>query len=150
MTHIQTYLKRPLLAGTLVLTACAVSFAAGRSTQVTSTAGATFASGSGMEIKVLLDQGTLGAQDIDIAEITFPAGTDSGDHPHGATEIFYVLSGELEHIVNGESTTLRPGMVGFVRPPDRVNHKTSVETKALVLWVPGGEAQRIVRNWKRR
>ena len=38
------------------------------------------------------------------------------------TEIFYVLEGELEHVVNGESHTLMPGMLGYVKPPDRVNH----------------------------
>lgn len=139
-------MTRTVLVGSLLVLASAASFAAGRATQ----APATYVSGGGMEIKVLLDESSLGTGDIDIAEITFPAGTDSGDHPHGSTEIFYVLSGELEHIVDGESTMLRPGMVGFVRPPDRVRHRTTAETKALVLWVPGGEAQRIVRNWTRR
>ena len=34
---------------------------------------------------------------------------DSGDHVHGATETFYVLEGELEHIVNGRSVKLTAG-----------------------------------------
>lgn len=139
---------RTVLVGGLLFLLSAASFAAGRATQ--SPGATTYVSGSGMEIKVLLDESTLGAGDVDIAEITFPAGSDSGDHPHGSTEIFYVLSGELEHIVNGESTMLRPGMVGFVRPPDRVRHRSKSQTKALVIWAPGGEAQRIVRTWKRR
>jgi len=141
-------MMRTVFVGGLLFLASAASFAAGRATQ--SAGAATYVSGSGMEITVLLDASTLGAGDVDIAEITFPAGSDSGDHPHGSTEIFYVLSGELEHVVNGESTMLRPGMVGFVRPPDRVRHRTKAETKALVIWTPGGEAQRIVRTWKRR
>ncbi|MEZ5316442.1 MAG: cupin domain-containing protein [Vicinamibacterales bacterium] len=144
-------MRRSLLVALFVVSSVA-SFAAGRTSQDArpSNVGATFVSGSGMSIKVLLDASTLGASDLDIAEITFPAGSDSGDHPHGSTETFYVLSGELEHVVNGVSTTLRPGMVGFVRPPDRVRHRTAVETKALVIWTPGGEAARIVRNWTRR
>ena len=138
------------LATALVVVACSgASFAAGRATQG-AVVGATYASRSGMTIKLLLDRSTLDTGAVDIGEITFPAGSDSGDHPHGATEIFYVLDGELEHVVNGQSTMLSPGMVGFVKPPDRVRHKTAVETKALVIWVPGGEAERIVRNWTRR
>jgi hypothetical protein len=35
----------------------------------------------------------------------------------------HVLEGELEHVVNGKSYRLQPGMVGYVRPPDRVRHK---------------------------
>ncbi len=46
--------------------------------------------GSGTRIRMLLDEATLG-------------------HVHGATEIFYVLSGELEHVVNGKSYILKEG-----------------------------------------
>lgn len=140
---------RRLAGAAAVLAACALSYTLGLASQAP-IAGGTFVAGSGLTIKVLADATTLGSGELDIAEITFPAGTDSGDHPHGSTEIFYVLSGELEHVVNGQTTMLRPGMVGFVRPPDRVRHRTAVETRALVLWVPGGEAARIVRNWQRR
>ena len=106
---------------------------------------------SGTRIKLLLDESNLGGNEIEIGEITFPAGVNSGNHPHGSTEIFYVLSGELEHVVNGESHLLRPGMLGFVRPPDEVNHIVpgSEPVKALVIWAPGGEAHRIVGNWKK-
>jgi hypothetical protein len=54
----------------------------------------------------------------------FPANQDSGEHAHDAIEIFYVVAGELEHVVNGKSQILKPGMSGFVRPPDKVRHKT--------------------------
>lgn len=110
----------------------------------------TFASPSGTTLRVLLDQARLGGGEVDVAEITFPPGVDSGDHAHGATEIFYVLSGELEHVVNGKSEVLKPGMIGFVRPPDRVRHKVPGKdpVKALVIWAPGGEAARITKSWK--
>lgn len=114
-----------------------------------SNVGATFVGRNGFELRVLLDASNLGSGEIELAELFFPAGTDSGDHPHGVVEIFYVLSGELEHIVNGESKLLKPGMVGFVRPPDMVRHRTASDTRALVIWVPGGEAQRIVPRLKR-
>jgi len=91
----------------------------------------------------------LGGAEVELGELTFPAGADSWDHAHGSTEIFYVLSGELEHVVNGRSTLLKPGAVGFVRPPDKVRHKTgSAGAKALVIWAPGGEAARVTSRWQ--
>jgi quercetin dioxygenase-like cupin family protein len=80
----------------------------------------------------------------------FPPNTDSGDHKHGAIEIFYVVSGELEHVVNGQSQRLEPGMSGFVKPPDTVRHKTGpAGAKVVVVWVPGVEASRIAARWTR-
>jgi quercetin dioxygenase-like cupin family protein len=106
---------------------------------------------SGTRIKMLLDEANLGGKEIEIGEITFPPGANSGEHLHGATEIFYVLSGELEHVVDGKKNVLRPGMLGFVRPPAKVNHVVPGKeaTKALVIWAPGGEGRRIVEKWKK-
>lgn len=111
-----------------------------------------FLSASGTEIRLLLSESNLGGGELQVGEITFPPGTDSGDHRHGATEVFYVLSGELEHVVDGVSETLGPGDLGFVRPPSRVNHRTDPDgppVKALVIWAPGGEGTRIVETWRR-
>ena len=76
------------------------------------------------ELKVLLDASNLGGTELDLGEMTFAPNLDSGEHVHGATEIFYVLSGELEHVVNGKSMFLKPGMAGFVRPPDNEFRQT--------------------------
>jgi quercetin dioxygenase-like cupin family protein len=111
----------------------------------------TFVSPNGAtELKVLLDKENFGGTELDIGEMTMPAGLDSGEHAHQAIEIFYVLSGELEHVVNGKSEILKPGMVGFVRPPDKVRHRVpgSVPVKTLVIWTPGGEAARIAARWR--
>ena len=111
-----------------------------------------FVSGSGTEIRLLLSESNLGGAELQVGEITFPPGTDSGDHRHGATEVFYVLSGELEHVVDGVPEILGPGDLGFVRPPSRVNHRTDPDgppVKALVIWAPGGEGTRIVETWRR-
>ena len=51
---------------------------------------------------MLLDESNVGPE-VSMAEMTFPPNIDSGDHTHGATEMFYVISGELEHVVNGKS-----------------------------------------------
>lgn len=97
-----------------------------------------------------MDQEMFRGAELEIGEITFAPNTDSGDHVHGSTETFYVLEGELEHIVDGQSIKLTPGMIGTVRPPDKVRHKTGPRgARALVIWAPLGEAARIASRWKR-
>jgi quercetin dioxygenase-like cupin family protein len=105
--------------------------------------------GSGTKLRMLLEEANLGGKEVEIGEITFPPGVNSGEHLHGATEIFYILSGELEHVVDGKSHLLKPGMLGFVRPPAKVNHVVPGKdpVKALVIWAPGGEGHRIVERW---
>jgi quercetin dioxygenase-like cupin family protein len=116
-----------------------------------SLSGHVYESPGGTRIRMLLEEANLGGNEVEIGEITFPPGVNSGEHLHGATEIFYVLSGELEHVVDGKSHLLKPGMLGFVRPPAKVNHivNSKEPTRALVIWAPGGEAHRIVDRWKK-
>ena len=112
--------------------------------------GDVFQNASGTKLRILMDQAAFGGNEFEIAEITFAPNSDSGDHVHGVTETFYVLEGELEHFVNGKSVKLTAGMVGTVRPPDKVRHKTGPNgAKALVIWAPAGEAARIASRWKR-
>ena len=109
--------------------------------------GTTYRSPTGTTLRLVLDSTNVG-KEISVGEITFPPNTDSGDHQHGAIEIFYVLSGELEHVVNGTSQILKPGMVGFVKPPDKIRHKTGpAGAKAVVMWVPGVEGSKIASRW---
>ena len=112
--------------------------------------GEVYQSSSGAKLRMLMDREMFGGAELEIAEITFPSNADSGDHVHGATETFYVLEGELEHVVNGQSIKLTTGMIGTVRPPDKVRHKTGpLGARALVIWAPAGEAARIASRWKR-
>ena len=113
------------------------------------TQGVLYRAPSGTTLRLMLDENNLGAE-VSLGEITFPPNSDSGDHAHEAIEIFYVLSGELEHVVNGKSQILKPGMAGFVRPPDKVRHKTGpAGAKAVVVWSPGIEGRRVASRWKR-
>jgi quercetin dioxygenase-like cupin family protein len=113
--------------------------------------GTSWVSPSGTRLRMLVDKGTLGGEEVELGEITFAPNADSGEHTHGSLEIFYVLEGELGHAVNGKSHLLKPGMAGSVRPPDRVRHTTGpAGARALVIWVPGGESGRITAGgWKR-
>ena len=111
--------------------------------------GVLYRSPSGTTLRLMIDETNLGAE-ASVGELTFPPNSDSGDHAHGAIEMFYVVSGELEHVVNGKSQILRPGMTGYVKPPDQVRHKTGpAGAKVVVIWVPGEEGRRVASRWKR-
>jgi quercetin dioxygenase-like cupin family protein len=111
--------------------------------------GVSYRSPGGTLLRLMLDEGNVGPE-VTLGEITFPPNTDSGDHQHGAIEMFYIVSGELEHVVNGQSQILKPGMAGYVKPPDKVRHKTGpAGAKAVVVWVPGEEGRRVASRWKR-
>ncbi len=109
---------------------------------------------NGFSIKMLVEGSNLGGREVEIGEITFPVGSGQSrrGHTHGAVEIFYILSGRLDHIVNDTSHVLEPGMVGIVRPGDTVVHRvvSDVPVKALVIWAPGGEADRIAGDFRQR
>jgi len=109
--------------------------------------GITYRSAGGTTLRLILDDTNVGSE-VALGELTFLPNADSGEHTHGAIEIFYVLSGELEHVVNGQSEILKPGMVGYVKPPDKIRHKTGAAgARVVVVWVPGEEAKRIVSRW---
>ena len=102
---------------------------------------------NGLTIKILVEETNLGGSEVEVGEITFPGKSPGGDHVHETNEIFYVLSGRMEHIVNGESAVLDPGMIGIVRKGDTVSHKilSDEPVRALVIWAPGGEADRLAQ-----
>ena len=130
------------LAASFVLTLGATAAA-----QTDKPQGTVYRSPGGSTLRLILDDTNIGAE-ISVGELTFPPNSDSGDHAHGAIEILYVLSGELEHVVNGKSMILKPGMAGYVKPPDKIRHKTGpAGAKVLVMWVPGAEANKIVSRW---
>ena len=94
--------------------------------------------------KLLVNESNLGGQELEMAEVTLPAGHSTQNHMHGPVEVLYVLSGTYDHEVNGKRYRLTPGMVGIVRPGDQVRHLANQgeDVKLLVLWAPGGEAAR--------
>jgi quercetin dioxygenase-like cupin family protein len=132
-----------------LVVAAAVSLTAALGAQGDRPQGTTYRSPGGTTLRLMLDETNLGAE-ASVGEMIFPPNTDSGDHQHGAIEIFYVVSGQLEHVVNGRSEFLKPGMSGFVRPPDKVRHKTGpAGAKVVVMWVPGDEGRKLASRWQR-
>ncbi|HEX7937683.1 MAG TPA: cupin domain-containing protein [Gemmatimonadaceae bacterium] len=99
-------------------------------------------------VKVLIDSATLGGSEMELARLTFPPANPAMPpraHTHAHVEVLYVLSGELDHVVNGVSHVLKPGMAGIVRPGDQVTHKvlSSDSARVLVIWAPGSELARL-------
>ena len=98
-------------------------------------------SGSGW-IKVIVEKANLGFDGAEVIEVFFPPAYEGESHFH-EFEIIYVIEGELGHIVNGEAHVLTPGMVGIVRYPQEVVHKTLSEdgVRVLVIWPKGNEVK---------
>lgn len=104
------------------------------------------------EITVLIDQHLGGTTDLTIARLIIPPGVEVPDHVHQSTEIFYVLSGELEQTSEGTVKKLTSGMACVVPAHTPTRHKvTSQEpVHALVIWAPGGEERRITADWHKK
>ena len=138
-------IRLSILAGVVAI--CASTTGATQQTETLQ--GTTYRSPGGTTLRLMLDDSNVGPE-VTLGEMIFPPNQDSGDHQHGAIEMFYVVSGELEHVVNGVSQILKPGMSGFVKPPDKVRHKTGpAGAKVVVVWVPGAEGKRIASRWTR-
>ena len=98
-------------------------------------------SGPGL-IKVLVEETNLGSAGAEVVEVFFPPGHEGDSHFH-EFEILYVIEGKLGHIVDGELHVLTPGMVGMVKYPQEVIHKTLSEegVRVLVIWPLGNEVK---------
>jgi quercetin dioxygenase-like cupin family protein len=131
----------------LLFAVFALALSSSSSAQSGKTQGSTYRAPSGTTLKLMLDDTNVGPE-VTVGEMVFPPNQDSGDHQHGAIEMFYVVSGELDHVVNGVSHLLKPGMTGYVKPPDKVRHKTGpAGAKVVVIWVPGEEGKKIAARW---
>ncbi len=94
-----------------------------------------FMSSGGTALRVLVDAKSLGGNEVEVGELTFPANSDSGDHRHAVTETFFVLEGQLEQVVNGKPVALGPGGIVSIRSTDQVRHKSGPNgAKVLVIW----------------
>lgn len=126
---------------------CGTSFLVGRTTQAP-TPGPQLTNKARGGLRMLLDAPQLGGPEVAAGERTYPANYLSAEHTHQSIEILYVLSGEFQHEVNGQTHVLATGMLGFVKPGDKVRHKTGrVPAKTLMVWVPGADGAELAKNW---
>jgi mannose-6-phosphate isomerase-like protein (cupin superfamily) len=109
---------------------------------------------AGTTIRILVENVVVPGTGVEIAEATLPVGSGAGpaSHRHGVMEMIYVISGELDHVVNGEAHRLTPGMVGIVKPADTVIHRVvgQAPVKMLLIWAAGGEVERLAQRFRQR
>lgn len=143
--------KRSLQLGLVAFVACSIALPTYASPIFAQSAktGETYRSPGGTTLRLLLNDSNIGPE-VSLGELTFPPNSDSGEHAHGAIELLYVVSGTLIHTVNGKTDTLTAGMVGYVKPPDMIRHRTGADgAKVVVVWSPGAEAKQITSRWKK-
>ena len=105
-------------------------------------------------LKTLVEESNYGNGDVEVAELHLPKVPKSGyvvqglEHVHKSTEIFYVISGRMGHIIRGKKHIIEPGQVGIVHGGDKIIHTVEGDepVKAIVIWVAGGEADNLVEN----
>ena len=78
-------------------------------------------------LRMLLDQKALGGPEVSVGERTYPPNYESAVHEHQSIELLYVLSGDFQHVVNGQTHALGPGMLGVVKPGDKVQHRSGAK-----------------------
>ena len=113
-------------------------------------------SGGGDQLQLLLSTNGLSGDGIEIARLTLPGGDGKfcsekscRPHQHPVDEIFYVVSGQLEHIVENERLVVGPGMLA-VAPKDRNVFHNVVSTEplvVLVIWLATGEFDRLIEHY---
>ena len=101
------------------------------------------------ELTVLIDQHLGGTAELTLGYLVVPPGVDVPNHIHQSTETFYILSGEMEQTSEGKVQTISAGMACLVPANTTTRHtvKSKDPVHVLVIWTPGGEAKRIVKEW---
>ncbi|MHA1733280.1 MAG: cupin domain-containing protein [Promethearchaeota archaeon] len=74
---------------------------------------------------------------IDWGVIRFTAGQQMGPHGHNETEeIFFILEGEGDLIVNDEPHPYRPGDAFYLEPKEKHDVKAKTETRMVFIKHP--------------
>lgn len=129
-----------LLTAVAFVAACAASFAVGHAWQQ--------APAPRGDLKLLLGQKQLGVNTLAMGERSYPANYESPEHTHESLEVLYVLSGSYTHIVDGQPANITPGSAAFVKPGQKVRHRTGpTPTKVLMIWAPGDEGEKLAEGY---
>jgi quercetin dioxygenase-like cupin family protein len=133
----------------LFVVCCGTSFALGRTSQAPAP-GPQLTSVTRGALRMLLDAPELGGSQVSVGERSYPPNYESTEHSHKSIEVIYVLSGQFQHVVNGQTHVLNAGMLGLVRPGDKVRHKTGGGggVRTLMIWVPGTDGTELAKGWQ--
>ena len=128
---------------------CTTSFVVGRAMQAPAP-GPQLTSATRGGLRMLLDKNSLGGPEVSAGERAYPANYESAEHTHQSIEVIYVLSGEYQHVINGQTHVLTAGMLAYVKPGDKVRHKTGPKgpARTLMVWVPGEDGERLADGWR--
>ena len=101
-------------------------------------------------LRMLLDRAQLGGSQVSVGERSYPPNYESAEHTHKSIELIYVLSGRFQHVVNDQTHVLTPGMLGVVKPGDKVRHRSDPAgpTTVLMIWVPGRDGSDLAKDWQ--
>ena len=102
------------------------------------------------EVTILIDRHLGGTTELTLGYLVVPPGVDVPNHIHQSTETFYMLSGEMEQTSEGKVQTLTAGMACLVPANTTTRHtvKSKDPVHVLVIWTPGGEEERITKEWQ--
>jgi quercetin dioxygenase-like cupin family protein len=104
-----------------------------------------------VKIRVLAERCVLGSSEIEVAEVTqqpYRQPEHVPYHFHASHELWYVLEGTLRHEFKNPRATYhyKPGQVAIVRAGDHVKHIAETPLRAVVVWAPGGEVNRLAQS----
>lgn len=141
--------SRGLGLAILFVLGCGTSFALGAGTQAPAP-GPQLTSITRGSLRMLLDAPQLGGSQVSVGERSYPPNYESAEHTHKSIELIYVLAGRFQHVVNGRTHVLTPGMLGVVKPGDKVRHRTDSSGAAttLMIWVPGNDGTDLAKGWQ--
>ena len=133
----------------MFIVGCATSFVVGRTSQAPPPRPHLTSEVRG-GLRMLLDQKALGGPEVAVGERTYPPNYESAVHTHQSIELLDVLSGDFHHVVNGQTHRLGPGMLGFVKPGDKVQHRSGATgpAKILTIRVPGADGEELANGWR--
>jgi quercetin dioxygenase-like cupin family protein len=142
-------MKKRIGLSVLCVVGCGTSFVLGRTSQVP-VPGRQLTSITRGSLRMLLDVPQLGGGQVSVGERNYPPNYESPEHTHKSIELIYVLGGEFQHVVNGQTHLLTPGMLGVVKPGDKVRHKTGASgaVRTLMIWVPGTDGSELAKGWQ--
>lgn len=142
-------MKKTIGFSVLFVIACGTSFVIGRASQAPAP-GPQLTSITRGSLRMLLDVPQLGGGQVSVGERNYPPNYESPEHTHKSIELIYVLAGEFQHVVNGRTHVLTPGMLGLVKPGDKVRHKTGASgpVRTLMIWVPGADGTDLAKGWQ--